>query len=265
LTEAIVTDFADTLQLFLSGFTARDLAEPLPSFDTTTPLGTVRDAVDAQQLEVFGIRKSGILEGWMSREDVAGAKEPLVGRSFDQAWIVPDTAPLNIVVQGLHTAPCLFVQSIAHVCGFIRRADLQKPAMRMWLFGLVTISELRITRMIDELCPQDAWKTYLSPGRLQKAHDLRQERQRRGQHPSLLDCLQFADKGRVVARDERLRRQSRFASRREVEEFMVALEDLRNNLAHSQELSGDWDVIHDLATNLHRIVLGPARDLAPQR
>ncbi len=256
-------DFADSLQLFLSGFTARDLAEPLPSFDDTTTAGTVRDAIHAQRLEVVGIRKSGIVGGWMSREDATNATEPLVGRQFDKSWVISDAASLNVVVQGLNSAPCLFVRSIGHVNGLIRRVDLQKPAMRMWLFGLVTISELRVTRLIDECCPQDAWQTYLSKGRLQKANELQQERQCRGQRPSLLDCLQFADKGQIVARDQRLRRYTRFASKREVEDFVKALQDLRNNLAHSQELSGNWDIIHDLATNLHRIVLGPDRDATP--
>ena len=258
-----MNDFDDTLQLFLDGFTAGDLAEPLPSFDDTAPVGAVRDAIEVRQLEVIGIRKSGMIEGWMSRDDATSVTGPLVGRSFDKSSVISDAASLNVVVQGLNSAPYLFVRSIGHVCGLIRRADLQKPAMRMWLFGLVTISELRVTRMIDEFCPQDMWQTYLSKGRLEKAHDLQHERQRRGQHPSLLDCLQFADKGQIVARDERLRRHTRFTSRREVEEFVRALQDLRNNLAHSQDLSNNWDIIHDLATNLHRIVLGPTGDATP--
>jgi hypothetical protein len=266
LSEAIVIDFADSLQLFLSGFTARELAEPLPSFDDTAKPSAVRDAIFAQHLEVVGIRNSGIVEGWMSRADATNDTndtQPLVGRQFDESSVISDAASLHDVVQGLNSAPCLFVRSIGHVSGLIRRSDLQKPAMRMWLFGLVTISELRVTRLIDEYCPHDAWQTYLSNGRLQKAIDLQHERRRQGQQPSLLDCLQFADKGQIVARDERLRRHTRFASKREVEDFVKALQDLRNNLAHSQDLSGNWEIIHDLATNLHRIVLGPAGDAAP--
>lgn len=261
--DPIVNTFGDVLQLFLSGFTARDLAEPLPSFDDSTTLHTIRDAMHDRQLDVFGIRQSGLMSGWMSREDLETAREPLVGRPFDKSLVISDTASLHDVVQGLNSAPCLFVHSIGHVSGYIRRSDIQKPAMRMWLFGLVTISELRVTRMIDEYCPQDAWQKYLSQGRQQKARELQQERQRRGQNPTLLDCLQFADKGQIVARDESLRQQTRFASRRDVEEFVKALQDLRNNLAHSQPLTSNWDVIHDLTTNLHRIVLGPPRDEAP--
>jgi hypothetical protein len=252
-----VNNATDTLQLFLNGFTARDLAEPLPSFDDTAALRTVRDAMNSLRVDVCGIRKSGLVCGWISRDDVAKSSTSLVGRPFEETSILSDTASLTQVVQGLNGMPYLFVHSLGQVSGLIRRSELQKPAMRMWLFGLITISELRVTRIIDETCPQDLWCKYLSEGRLQKAHELRCERQKRGQQPTLLDCLQFADKGRIVARDEKLRQQTRFASQREVEKFVKAWEDLRNNLAHSQDLSRDWDMILDLTTNLHRIVLGP--------
>lgn len=91
--------------------------------------------------------------------------------------------------------------------------------------------------MIDECCPQESWRQYLSEGRIQKAVELQQERGRRGQSASLLDCLQFADKGQIVARDQRLRELTRFTSKTQVERFVAALQDLRNNLAHAQDIS----------------------------
>jgi hypothetical protein len=128
----------------------------------------------------------------------------------------------------------------------------------MWLFGLVTIAELRVTGLINELYPDGEWQRFLSPGRLQKSLELQQQRRCRGQHPSLLNCLQFGDKSRIVACDHTLRQRTRFESRRQVEKFVEALRDLRNNLAHSQDIISDWEVIYELAANLHRIVLGPS-------
>lgn len=78
-------------------------------------------------------------------------------------------------------------------------------------------------------------------GRLQKASVLLEERRRRSQNLKLLDCLQFSDKAQIVARKAEIRALTRFASRRQVEETCRALENLRNNLAHSQDiLSTDW-------------------------
>ena len=245
-----------SLQLFLRGFTARDIAGPLASFDETASASAIRAAMDKQNLEFVGICRDGNIAGWMTREDVS--QDGAEWRRIEGADFISETTSLNEVVQALDSTQCLFVRSSAGpIGGMICRRDLQKPAMRMWLFGLVTITELRVTSMIDEFCPEDSWRQYLSEGRLLKAHDLQDERRHRGQQRSLLDCLQFADKGRIVARDERLRERTRFASKREVENFVVSLQDLRNNLAHSQDISDDWEIIRDLATNLHRIVLGP--------
>lgn len=255
----------DALHLFLNGFSARDLADPLPSFDDTTPTATILAAMKARQFDVVGVRRSGVMAGWLMRDDSASDRQPVGVRPFDPASVIADTASLNEVVHGLNAFPCLFVRGFGQVSGLIRRVDLQKPPMRMWLFGLLTITELRVTRLIDELCPQESWQKYLSAGRLQKGRDFLHERRRRGQSRTLLDCLQFADKGQIVARDESLRARTRFASRREVEEFVKALQDLRNNLAHSQDISGDWDVIHNLATNLHRIVLGTPAANTPEQ
>jgi hypothetical protein len=254
-----LADDERSLQLFLNAFSARDLAEPLASFDETTDRRTIRSAMEQRQLEFVGIRSGGLITAWAARDDENHSQLP--ARPLASAAVVADTASLNDVVQALNETICVLVRSLGEIGGVICRRDIQKPAMRMWLFGLVTISELRVTQIIDELCPRDAWQQYLSPGRLQKARELQHERSRRGQTRSLLDCLQFADKGRIVARDERLRERTRFSTKHQVDEFVTALQDLRNNLAHAQDLSGDWGVICELATNLHRIVLGPPNHL----
>jgi hypothetical protein len=249
-----------SLELFLRGFAARDIAESLASFDDTTSRPTMLAAIGAHGFEVVGVRQAGRLVAWLAASDLRDVEQPQL-RPFEPA-VIADNASLNEVVQSLNSAPHVFVRTFGQVGGLICRRDLQKPAMRMWLFGLVTISELRVTQLIDQYCPADSWRQYLSEGRLQKAVDMQDERRRRGQSRALLDCLQFADKGRIVARDTRLRELTRFQSKREVEDFVVALQDLRNNLAHANDISDDWPVIFDLATNLHRIVLGPAHTAA---
>jgi hypothetical protein len=252
----MVDDSVETLNLFVRSFAARDLAVPLPSCDDGTSVDSLREVMDAQRCEIVGIRRRGVLAGWVSRECLDEASSISV-QAFDSAILVSDTATLNDVIERLNRQPCVFVRSFGQIAGFIRRGDLDRPAMRMWLFGLVTIMERRVTWAIGQRFPDGSWSSLISAGRLEKARNLLHERRRRHQNPDLLDCLQFADKGDIIARDEPLRQFTRFASRREVESFVKGLQDLRNNLAHSQDLTGNWDVVVELATNLHRIVLGP--------
>jgi len=82
----------------------------------------------------------------------------------------------------------------------------------------------------------DGWKQYLSEARLEKAQALLAERSRRDQTLRLLDCLQFSDKGQIIARNEEIRKLTIFPSRRQAEEAIKKLEQLRNNLAHAQDI-----------------------------
>ena len=63
----------------------------------------------------------------------------------------------------------------------------------------------------------------------------------------MLDCLQFSDKGQIVARNEEIRAKTIFALCSQAEEATKRLEQLRNNLAHAQDiLATDWDTIVQL-------------------
>jgi hypothetical protein len=129
--------------------------------------------------------------------------------------------------------------------------------VRMWLFGMVTLMEMRISRLIHLKCQGDSWKQYLSESRLQKAEALLEERKRWNQNLDLIDCLQISDKGQIIARNEEIRQMTRMQSRRQTEQTIRMLESLRNNLAHSQDIiSCDWATIVGLCKDMERVVSG---------
>jgi hypothetical protein len=127
----------------------------------------------------------------------------------------------------------------------------------MWLFGMVTLLEMRLSNMIERTCPGDEWRQFLSDSRIRKAESLLAERQRRNQDLDLLDCLQFSDKGQIVARNRQLLEATQFSSRRSLEDVIKRLESLRNNLAHAQDIvTTDWKTIVELSENLEQILVG---------
>jgi hypothetical protein len=168
-------------------------------------------------------------------------------RAFDEALVLDESALLLNVLLKLNDARFGFVTVLGNVGGIITHADLQKPPVRMWLFGLVTMIELRFTELIERQLPQDDWKLYVSAARLEKAEALLDERRRRNQALRFFDCLQFSDKGQIVARNEELRNLTVFASRRTAEDAVKKIERLRNNLAHAQDIvTSDWGTIVEL-------------------
>jgi len=246
----------DQLEWFLNGFAARDIADPLLSIDECSGVDEAKRVVETTGAAVLGIRTSGLVQHWIKTDGVSSPEASLQPRDFTPANVVQPYASLNQVVLALRNEDFIFVHELVHVVAFITKTALEKPPMRMWLFGIVTVSEQRVTRLIEQFYPDDGWEKYLSLGRMAKARELQQLRLARGQQRSLLECLQLADKGQIVARDEALRSRTRFNSRKDVERFVQALQDLRNNLAHAQEISEDMEIIYELAANVHRIVGG---------
>jgi hypothetical protein len=240
-------------RLFAETFAARDVAEPLASFDESAPAREVRACLQARDFDVAGVRSDGHVVGYVEREALDDGACGRYRRQFDEAAVLTDDAPLLTVLTKLDRAPFLFVAVLGRVGGILTPADLHKPPVRMWLFGIVTMIEMRFSELIERHCPADAWKGCLSEARLQKAQALLAERRRRNQTLGLLDCLQFSDKGQIIARNDAIRKFTVFSSRRQAEEAVKQLERLRNNLAHAQDLeSGDWAIIVQLCEFIAR-------------
>ena len=242
-------------RVFTEGFAARDIAEPLLSFDATTTTSEVLKLMECRNFDVVGVRQEGVVVGYVERDDLCGATCGERIRAIEAP--IPDAASLADVVLALVESPRLFVRVLGAVGGIVTMSDLQKPPVRMWLFGMVTLMEMRISRLIELKCKDGSWKTFLSESRLQKAEALLEERKRRNQSLELIDCLQISDKGQIIARNEELRRLTRMESRREAERVIKMLESLRNNLAHSQDIIAcDWETIVGLCRDMERVISG---------
>ncbi|MCR9115431.1 MAG: hypothetical protein NXI22_00615 [bacterium] len=245
-------------RVFQQAFTVYDIAEPLVSFDDTTPAESVREFMESRRFEIVGIRKDGRIAGYVDISDLGAGVCGDCIKPFHDEHVIAESTSFAELVLNLKEERRLFVSCLGQVGGTVSRTDLQKPPVRMWLFGMVTLIEMRFNRMIERFSA-DTWRDFLSLGRIQKAEELLVERRRRNQDLELLDCLQLSDKVQIIARNEKLREMTLFPSRRKLEEAAKVLEKLRNNLAHSQDIvTNDWDTIVLLSERLDSVLQGPA-------
>lgn len=148
-----------------------------------------------------------------------------------------------------------FVSIIGQVSGVVLRDDINKPVVRMWLFGIVTIIEMYLTTRIRNLHGHEGWQSLLSKSRREKAMSFYNERKRRNQSCDLLDCLQLSDKLQLLLQDEELLGNLGFETKRQAKATAKELESLRNNLAHAQDIvAHDWGQIARLARNVENIL-----------
>ena len=246
-------------RVFVENFSAADIAEPLASFDAGTSAADVLAVMARRAYKVAGIRKDGTICGYVRQEELVEGTCGEVLHSFEEGDLVADSLGFPELVMRLNDRPRLFVNVLGQVGGIVTKTDLQKPPVRMWLFGMITIIEMGLTKLIEAAYPDGSWRQCLSEGRLQKAETLLEERQRRNRDLDLLDCLQFSDRGQIVLRNEELRNRAGFVSRSRGEQTVKELEALRNNLAHAQDIIAcDWDIIVKLTEYMERRLGSPA-------
>lgn len=241
------------LRRFGRYFRATDVAEPLRSFDAGREAEEVGAALDAP---IAGVRIDGEVRGYLRRDELVGSG-PISHHPIAAGQLLDASIPLSEIVIALTRHDPCFVTLLGQVVGYVSRQEMQKPVVRMWLFGLITLIELEITERVRTRWPDDAWTELLTKSRLAKARELQRERARRGTEIPLLDCLQLADKAGVFVREPEVLAALGFRTRGAAKRVIKDLQSLRNHLAHAQDIvSHDWTQIVRLARRLDAVGTG---------
>lgn len=221
--------------MFLKAFAAKDIARTLPSVDS--PLSSsVHTIMEQNGMPALGVRHDGYIRAYIMKD------EPLQERTFRPDQLVDEKASFSEVIIALTRHEICFVRVFDSVTGIITRDDIEHPFIRMWLFGIITMMEMQTVDFIEKRWPDEAWVQFLSEKRLEKARELLNERLRRNQSGSLLNCLQFSDKFQILIEDQKVLQDLGFPSKRIAKRVCKDLESLRNNLSHAQDIVG-----HDFA------------------
>ncbi len=243
----------DLRELFEHSITVRHISEPLASFDADHPAAQVLEFMEEKDYDVVGVRKDGLVSGYVRREDLSLEAGDKVGShlvTFESKEPLPETTPLLDVFKVLRDSPRAFVLILGQVGGIVTKGDLQKVPVRMWLFGLISLIEMQLLRIIRDYHPDDSWKLLglISPERLNGAKKRFAELRRRNEAIELADCLMFCDKSNIVLKSDELWQWIGFDSKTSGEKILTSLEtDLRNTLVHPQDIiTGNWPRIVDL-------------------
>lgn len=247
----------DLRELFEPSITVQHISEPLASFDADHSAAQVLRFMKEKEYDVVGVRKDGLVSGYAMKDALSLEDGDKVGDHlvrFKPEDTLSETMPLLNVFEALRNSPRVFILILGRVGGIVTKGDLQKAPVRMWLFGLISLIEMQLLRIIRDCYPDDSWKSLISDTRLKKAELMLEDRRRRNEAIDLVDCLQFCDKCDIVLKSDELCRLIGFDSTVTCE-HMKSLESLRNELAHSQDIiTGNWTGIADLAAKAEEIL-----------
>jgi hypothetical protein len=239
------------VRLFTESFTAQDIAEPVRSFDIDKPCKDIQPLMDQKQLDIVCLRDNGKITGYVRRNDL---NEGCCGdhlRPFRRGQVLTSDSSFSDIIHVLTLHQYGFIRLFDDVVGYVSRGEINKPVVRMWLFGIITFIEMELGQMIQEYYPEQSWCSMLTEKRLAKAVELQEERRRRNQHSELIDCLQLSDKGQIVIQNPEFLAMLDIGSKSVAKRLVRELESLRNNLAHSQDIvTHDWAQIVRLSYRL---------------
>jgi hypothetical protein len=239
------------LRAFERAFSADDIAEPLLSFDDECDGRPAAEAMRRAGVAISGVRTHGVVSGYVDAQAVGEGPCGRFRRDIVPGQIVASDAALGDVIEVLTHYDWCFVTAFGAIAGVVSRRDAQKPAVRMWLFGIITVLELELTDRVGRRWPEDGWASLVAPARLGKARELFDERRRRKEPCGLLDCLQLADKLEILLHDDAALAALGIPTVSAARRIGQQVERLRNSLAHSQRLGEqDWPQVVRLARRI---------------
>jgi hypothetical protein len=262
---------SDLRRLFERAISVREVAEPLASFDADRDADSVRSFMDARNFDVVGVREDGRLVGYVRR---AGLKHGPLRDSlcrFRDGDVMAESESLLAAIQALQVRSEVFISVLGQVGAIVTKGDLQKAPVRLWLFGVVSLIEMQMLRLIRERFPDGAWTSLVPPARVEAAKKLFAERQRRNEEANAVDfsdCLQICDKATIMLKNGELSALTNFPSRSAGDGFFKDLESLRNDLAHANDiLKGRWPELAGLVKEAEALLLrlessGPTKPLS---
>jgi hypothetical protein len=193
------SSLSDLHDIFDRSITVGDIAEPVVSFDDHDEAQAVKTFMREHDYDYLGVRFHGYIAGYADREKLGFCRLGEWSTEFETERLVSDRTSLLTALSLMRNVNPLFVSVHNKVWGIVTKGDLQKFPFRMWLFGILSMVEMHMLRLIRERFPNDAWQHGFNTCRLNKAKELFDLRTRRNEEIDLDDCLEWCDKVAIVA------------------------------------------------------------------
>ena len=217
--------------------------------DGESPAVDILRYMEQRNFDVMGLSNGSGISRYVARALLTGpGKCCEQGRSIEPTEIVSSTTPLIDFLPLMKGREYLFVLEGARLESIVTSADLQKPPVRMLLFGLVSLLDMFLLALVRKHCPGDSFSASLNPRRLEEARTLFEKRRARNEETDLADCLQICDKRDLILK-LLPHKDLGFETRSSAERHFKHAETLRKRLAHSQDLvhNSSWAAVIALA------------------
>jgi hypothetical protein len=253
------TRFSALKKIFIDNVTAKSIYEPLLCCPAASRAEYAKDALRTREFEVAGVKETvgGRVIGYVITDELMGGEVKEYLRDIDPELLISDSTPIADIFAALTNRDFSFVLYGKHIIGIITKADVNKPPVRIYLFGMISLFEMHLNSWISHFYQGDLWEHEISDNRIEDARHIYEMRKGNNQDISLLECLQLCDKRDILAKSEAFRKEFDIL-RKQIDSLVKRVEKIRNELAHSQNsiISNiEWSVFIETVSDLEDFLI----------
>lgn len=229
------TRFDSVKQLFMKNITAQCIYEPLLCCPINSNSNQAKEALVVRGFDVAGVKENeeDPVLGYVLTKDIGEGEFKNYVTPIGIDVVVSDSTPLANIVNILDGKEFAFVIAGNQITGIITKADINKPPVRIYIFGIISLLEMHLNLWILHYFQENSWINEIPEGRIDIANKVYEKRKGNNQELSLLECFQFCDKKEILSKSGEFLKVFEL-SKKGLQKFLKRAEDIRNELAHSQ-------------------------------
>lgn len=242
--------------LYEENITVKSIAQELEFCSKDVSAISIRSKMEEKHFDILAVEDEGEIVGYIDRHGLGEGEIMDYMKVFSPSELVSDSTPLIQLLHIFKKTNRVFVLENNSINKLITHADLQKPPIRMLIFGYITLLEMRLSDIILHRFGGESWYPMISEDRLRKANQLYERRVEKNEEINLIECLQISDKFDIIHKDKELRAFFQIPSKSKGKKDANAIRKLRDKISHANELGLDmsWIEIIEVVQTCGRLL-----------
>ena len=228
------TTFGELQNIFIDNITTKFIYEPLACCKINDNAFEVKRTLDVKDFDTLGVLdKNQNKIGYIIHQELTDGEISKYVRAFETQLLISDSTPISDLLDILYEKEYVYVLEKDSIEGIVTRADINKPIVRIYLFGIISLFELHLNYWINKNNTENEWLEKLSEKRIIEAQKIYQQRKGNNSQLTVLECIQICDKKSILLKTD-LFLESFEYSKTKFKNLLENSESIRNELAHSQ-------------------------------
>ena len=131
------TRFSSLKNLFIDNVTAKSIYEPLRCCPATSSVESAKSALKLRGFDFAGVKenKDGDVTGYIIAQELISGDFGSCVKEIDSSLLISDSTPIADIFTVLNDRDFAFVIYGNKITGIVTKADINKPPVRIYLFG----------------------------------------------------------------------------------------------------------------------------------